>query len=196
MRPVQRGSRDNWIKTGASWSEVPYLDVHGGYPPAQVAVLTELLVAYRAANRQAYYGAETHLDLASFDATLWRLFERATQAGVELVAGDGLTAVHVHTDTLAMEIDVNGEREAHLRLGVRLGDDWYGADGLDVLGRSGHGVALWRPTDHRGHRAVTLAALVRPVGPQTRRLLRADDSIRVPAEDREGLVSDLSLIHI
>jgi len=190
MRPVQRGSRDNWIKTGASWSEVPYLDVHGGYPPAQVAVLTELLVAYRAANRQAYYGAETHLDLASFDATLWRLFERATQAGVELVAGDGLTAVHVHTDTLAMEIDVNGEREAHLRLGVRLGDDWYGADGLDVLGRSGHGVALWRPTDHRGHRAVTLAALVRPVGPQTRRLLRADDSIRVPAEDREGLVSD------
>jgi len=38
LRPLQRGTRDNWVRTGVSWTDVPYLD-RRGHPGAQVAVL-------------------------------------------------------------------------------------------------------------------------------------------------------------
>ncbi len=190
IRPLQRGRRDNWIKTGANWHELPSLQTQGGHSQAQVGVLIELLTSYRAANRQTYFGGETHLSLNSFDATLWHLLERAIGAGVELVAGDGLTTVDVHPETVALEIDVNGDRDAHLRLGVRAADEWHDQDGIDVLGRAGHGVALWRPTEVPARWALTLAPLRRAAGPQTRRLLLSDDSIRVPASGRHDLVTE------
>src|SRR4051812_33278402 len=31
MRPMRRGARDNWVRTGITWSEVPYLDRHGSH---------------------------------------------------------------------------------------------------------------------------------------------------------------------
>ncbi|HSE54276.1 MAG TPA: DEAD/DEAH box helicase, partial [Nocardioidaceae bacterium] len=191
IRPVQRGARENWVKSGVSWQQVPYLDRQRRHAPDQVAALNELVTAYRAAARHGYYGAETHLPLASFGSTLWRLLARLEEAGVPLVPGSGLETVAVHPRPVALDLDVNAAagRDLHLRLGVSVGEDRYGADAIDVLGDSGHGVALWAPVEHDTW-TLTLAPLARPAGPEVRRLLAAGDDLTVPAGDRQDLVTE------
>jgi superfamily II DNA or RNA helicase len=191
VRPMQRGARDNWVKSGVSWQDVPYLGPRGNVAAEQVAVLAEMLASYRAASRQTYYGSESHLPLAAFGSSLWGLLERARAAGIVLVPGAGIDSVEVRPEPVALELDVNaGEGgDAHLRLGVQVEGEWYPAEDLDVLGDAGHGVALWSPTDRPQTWALTLAPLVKPAGPQVRRLLAAGDTV-VPAADRDDLVND------
>jgi superfamily II DNA or RNA helicase len=188
MRPLQRGARDNWVRTGISWTDVPYLD-RRGHLPAQVAVLNDLLSAHRAATRVMYFGADAHLPLGSFGADEIRLLHRARDAGMPLVAGPGLSSVEV-VDPVTLQLDVNaGDGEdAQLRLGVTLDGEWYAADDLDVLGEGGHAVALWQADRDRW--TVTLAQLTSPAGPEVRRLLKLGDSVVVPAADRADLVDD------
>ncbi len=191
IRPLQRGARDNWVKTGVSWQEVPYLGTRRNASADQAGVLAELLAAYRAASRQTYFGSESHLPLAVFGPSLWSLLGRAQAAGLVLVPGNGVDSVEVHPEPVALELDVNaGESgDAHLRLGVHVEGEWYPAEDLDVLGDAGHGVALWSPTDRPHTWALTLAPLAKPAGPQVRRLLSAGDTV-VPAADRDDLVAD------
>jgi superfamily II DNA or RNA helicase len=192
IRPLQRGARDNWVRSGVSWQDVPHLDSRRSFDQAQVAVLNEMLTAYRAAARQTYFGAETHIPLASFNSSLWSLLERAAQVGLVLVPGADLVDVVVSSEPVTLQLDVNaaGERDAHLRLGVTAGDEWYGADDIDILGSSGHGVALWLPADRPQTWALTLAPLTRQAGPEVRRLLAAGEGVVVPVEDRDDLVTE------
>jgi superfamily II DNA or RNA helicase len=188
IRPLQRGARDNWVRTGVSWTDVPYLD-RRGHPADQVAALNDLLSAHRAATRQMYFGADAHLSLGSFGAQELRLLRRAVDVGMPLVPGNGLTGVAL-ADPVHVQLDVNAapDRDALLRLGVSCDGDWYSTGEVDVLGEGGHAVALWLPDGDRW--AVTLAPLATPVGPEVRRLLRLGDSVVVPASDRDDLVSE------
>ncbi len=188
IRPLQRGARANWVRTGISWSEAPYLD-RRGHPPAQVAVLNDLLAAHRAATRQMYFGAEAHLSLGSFGPDETRLLHRAGEVGMPLLAGPGLSAVTL-AEPVTLELDVNAgsEHDARLRLGVSRDGEWFAAEELDVLGEGGHAVALWLADRHGW--SVTLAGLTSPAGPEVRRLLTLGDSVVVPAEDRADLVAD------
>ena len=188
VRPLQRGARDNWVRTGISWTDVPSLDRHG-HPPEQVAALNDLLSAHRAATRQMYFGADAHISLGSFGPDEVPLLRRAVDTGMPLVPGAGLASVAV-TDPVTLRLDVNAapDRDARLRLGVTLDDEWYGASDLDVLGDGGHAVALWLADGD--HWSVTLAPLTSPVGPEVRRLLKRGDSVVVPAVDRDDLLSE------
>ncbi len=192
IRPLQRGARDNWVRSGVSWQDVPHLGGRRGYVPEQVAVLSEMLAAYRAASRQTYFGSETHLPLNSFGGSLWNALERCEQVGIALVPGAGIAGVEVCSEPVTLRLDVNAApaRDAHLRLGVSLEEEWYGAEEIDVLGESGHGVALWLPGAARQSWALTLAPLHRPAGPQVRRLLGAGDDLVVPTADRDDLVAE------
>ncbi len=192
VRPMQRGARDNWIKSGVSWQDLSYQGSRGVFDPEQVAVLTELEAAYRAAARHSYYGAETHLTLTSFGSSLWPLMVRAVEAGVVLVPGAGIADVEVLPHPVVLQLDVNAApgRDTHLRLGVSADGEWFSADDIDVLGDSGHGVALWQPSDRPDQSVLTLAPLERPAGPQLRRLLAAGDELVVPEQDRDDLVAE------
>jgi superfamily II DNA or RNA helicase len=191
VRPLQRGARDRWVRSGVSWQEVPHLDRRRGYLPEQVAVLAELSAAYRAAARHGYYGAETHLTLSTFGSSLWSLLDRLDAAGVALVPGAALHSVAVHRAPVPLHLDVNAapQRDAHLRLGVRVDQEWYGADAIDLLGDAGHGVALWAPAAEQTW-ALTLAPLARPAGPAVRRMLADAGELVVPAADRADLVAE------
>ncbi len=193
LRPLQRGARDNWVRSGISWTDLQHLGARGrGFPPEQVALLSEMLAAYRAAQRNLYFGgADTHLPLASFGSSLWSMLARAGDAGLELVPGAGIESVVVLAEPVSIELDVNAapQRDAHLRLGVRVEGEWYGADAVDVLGDTGHGVVLWAPGE-RDTWAVSLARLARPAGPEVRRLLSMSEELVVPAADRADLVAE------
>ncbi len=194
IRPLQRGARDNWVRSGISWQDVQYLDPRRRrFPPAQAALLGELLAAHRAAQRNLYFGGgDSHLVLSSFGGSLWSLLARCEEVGLELVPGAGLESVAVHPEPVRIQLDVNAapKREAHLRLGVTVGDAWYAADAVDVLGETGHGVALWLPGERSQTWAVTLAPLAKPAGPEVRRLLSMADELVVPAADRADLVAE------
>jgi superfamily II DNA or RNA helicase len=188
IRPLQRGARDNWVRSGISWTDVPYLD-RRGHPAAQVAVLNDLLSAHRAATRQMYFGADAHLSLGTFGPDEVPLLRRAVEAGMPLVPGGGLARVAVG-DPVTLRLDVNAaaDHDAQLRLGVSSEGEWYAAGELDVLGEAGHAVALWLADGDRW--SVTLAPLTSPAGPEVRRLLRLGDSVVVPAADRDDLVTE------
>ncbi|MGA9750115.1 MAG: DEAD/DEAH box helicase [Nocardioides sp.] len=198
LRPLVRGARDNWVKSGASWQDVPYLDARKGCPPAQVAVLGELLAAYRAASRQTYFGSESHLPVGGFGSSLWPLLQRALDVGIVIVPGSGLTRVDIHPTPLLVEADINSTDagDARLALGVRLDGEWYAAADLDLLGegstpgRSGHGVAVWSAADPPTGWVLVLAPLAKGVGPEVRRLIAGGDAVVVPAADREDLLLD------
>ena len=192
IRPLQRGARDNWVRSGVSWQDVPRMAGRRQFDPAQVAVLEEMLAAYRTASHATYFGAEPHLPLGAFGPSLWRLLGRAEEAGLVLVPGAALAHLEVRSEPVALELDVNAGdgRDAHLRVGVRLGEEWYGGADIDVLGGQGHGVALWLPGELSETWAVTLAPLARPAGPEVRRLLAAGEVLTVPAGDRDDLVTE------
>jgi superfamily II DNA or RNA helicase len=193
IRPLIRGARDNWVRSGVSWADVPYLaSRRTDVDPAQATVLAELLTAYRAAGRAGYYGGETHLTVSAFGPSLWELLDRVTKSGMPLVPGAGIADATVAAGPVALSLDVNAAdgHDAHLRLGVRHEGEWYDADDVDVLGADGHGVALWWPSGRAGEAALTLARLERPATPQLRRLLTAGEPLRVPAGDRDDLLAD------
>jgi superfamily II DNA or RNA helicase len=189
LRPLQRGARDNWVRSGVAWTDVPFLG-RRGFDLGQSGLLAELLAAYQAAARQTYFGAETHLPVGSFGPSLWPLLDRAADAGLALVPGAGLDTVTVRREPVHLRLDVNAapEGDAHLRLGVWLDEEWYSSADLDVLGEAGHGVALWSPSVEGSSWSLTLAPLARPAGPQVRRLLLAAEDMVVPVEERDDLV--------
>ncbi len=190
LRPVRRGARGTWVRQGASWNEVPYLDRRSDVDPAQAAVLVELLSAHRAANRQAYFGADSHLTLSTFGPGLWPLLRRAAAVGLALVPSGELRRVEVAAEAVSLRLDVNGAdtEQAHVGIGVVLDDELFTSDSLEVIGETGHGVALWRSLD--GTHEVVLAQLSRPAGVQTRRLIAAGQTLRVPKEEVDDLVGD------
>ncbi len=181
IRPVRRGARDNWVRTGISWTDVQHaVPGRRGFPPEQVGLLAEMLAAYRAAQRSLYFGgADTHLPLSAFGPTLWPLLHRCPETGLALVPGAGLTGVTVSPEPLSIQVDVNaapdrrGTPAARRRGPARSGTR---SDRLDLLGEDGHGVALWRAGD-RDDWAVTLAPLAKPAGPEVRRLLTTADDL-------------------
>ncbi|HET6699214.1 MAG TPA: DEAD/DEAH box helicase [Nocardioidaceae bacterium] len=193
MRPVQRGARDNWVRTGISWQQVPYAAHYSRtpqHPPRQLEVLAELLTAFRSASGGGYFGSETHLPLGAFGSGLWPLLRRVQETGMPLLADKGLGGLAVSAEPVTVQLDVNAsaEGDAHLRLGVPYDDQWFGPGEMELLGTSGHGVALWLE-GKRGWE-VTLAPLTAPVAGQVRRLLLRPELLVVPPEDRQQLVAD------
>ncbi len=200
LRPLQRGARDNWVKTNASWVDVPSMSPHQGYDPDQVALLNEILTGFRAANRQSYYGADQHLSLGGFGPALWSQLQQAQALGVALVPAGLLAEVTVAEEPVSLQLDVgtgpapegshgsgNGRR-AQVQVGVGHGEEFFVGDRLEVLGATGHGAALW--TADRRRWSVVLAPFAKPVGARTRRLLAEVETLTVPDEDVPDLVAD------
>ncbi|HET7387314.1 MAG TPA: DEAD/DEAH box helicase [Nocardioidaceae bacterium] len=192
IRPLQRGARDNWIKTGVGWKDVPLLQSFGAHRRDQSQLLAEILTAYRAVSSMGYYGSENQLTLSSFGPSLWPLLARAEQAGIELVPGQGLDEVVLEPEPVAVQIDVNTAEDRGLRVhgSVLAGGERYAQDAFDLLGVPGHGVAVWRPGQRSRSWSLRLAPLSSPVGPEVRRLLLGDRPLQVPDERRDELVSD------
>ena len=193
LRPLQRGARDGWVKTGASWADVAGTSPQQGWVGEQVALLNELLTGFRAANRQSYYGADQHLGLTGFGPAFWPQLRQAQALGIPLVPAGLLAEVVVAEEPVTLQLDVasedgEGPARAQVRVGVVHGGEFYTGDRLELVGATGHGAALW--TAEGGRWRVVLAPFVAPVGPRTRRLLAEVETLAVPQEDVPDLVAD------
>jgi superfamily II DNA or RNA helicase len=91
------------------------LPARGQHDPAHLAVLAEMIPII------GCYGHNP--DLQHLGPLLWPLLRRATEAGIELVPGAGLTAVELSDDPLELEADLRCTGEAiDVRFGVRYGE--------------------------------------------------------------------------
>src|SRR4051794_39457890 len=189
LRPVRQGARQTWVKSGIEWTFVRHLDREGRtHPAAQVTALNDLLSGHTSASRQIVFGVDGSIPLGGFGPDEMRLLRRCVDAGIELVAGAGLSAgTLADPGTMRLDVHAPDDGDGLLRLGVTHEQEWYSPGNLDVVSE-GLAVALW---DADGDRwSVTLAALTHPLGPQVRRLLAVGDGLRVPVAHRDELVTD------
>ncbi|WP_114853795.1 DEAD/DEAH box helicase [Brachybacterium sp. YJGR34] len=185
MRPLTRGRKGAWIKGDLSWRTFEYRLAGREYDAAQGEALTRIFAA-ASVERSYSSGAIDHLWLNSITSPLlWQTLEHARDAGVEFLAGAGMTAIDLvgggeaGLDLVAEEssgdlevrprVSIGGEPTARGRL---LG----GAGVLDVeITADG-----------------ALGARIAPVGTSVprslRTLLHRREPLVVPAEDRRAFL--------
>lgn len=85
-RPLKRGAKDRWVKTGVSWSEITH-DYHHVYDPAQREALAQVYTTAQAREQAsgyaAYYGysTSTQVGLADLGPQVWQLLQEVREAG-------------------------------------------------------------------------------------------------------------------
>lgn len=183
LRPLRRGARDNWVKTGATWNDVPSLRFSGRFDAEQVAVLHELRDLR---SMSAHYArAGDGLDVADLGSALWPLLRRVRESGLVIVPVAPLHSL-VLDEEVALDLDVRDVGEETLVEVVVRGRERPTGSRLRVYGEPGHGVLLVEPAEEgRGRWTARLAPLShRPTHP-VRRLADQPEPVRVPAADRE-----------
>ncbi|MCW2830421.1 MAG: helicase, partial [Aeromicrobium sp.] len=81
VRPLRRGAKGRWIKTGATWSDVDGVAMRGR-GGAQAAALHDLHTSFRRTTHHGYGRHDGSIDLATMSAEGWTALERALEAGV------------------------------------------------------------------------------------------------------------------
>lgn len=181
LRPLIRGAKGAWIKTGVSWDALA--DFRGVYDQAQSRALMELR---RAAEREAgrrpmnYYSYRTPdtLDLAAIGPLVWELLTGAMAAGVTFVSGRGTPAVSFEAPvTATVEIEEGTDGGLRLRGLAEQDGRPLVLTRRNVLGDPGHGVILLSPE------YVRLAPFVTPWTPAVRTMLLDAPTLDIPVED-------------
>lgn len=133
LRPLRPGAKQRWVRTGATWADVPGLVARQAVLPDQAEALEALSTELR--HHRGWETAGSEPSLAAFGPRLPRLLRAAADAGIELVPTRPLTAVTVATDRYDLVADLTTEGAATLvRLGVAADDTLWCGDDLWLLG--------------------------------------------------------------
>ena len=183
IRPLRLGKRDNWIRTGVSWSEFRYDYGRSDYIEEQRSVLAALS---RLSDLDIYGGNSSTIDLVAMRSTLlWDLLGRAVDAGIALVSLSGSQPA-VGLAKAAAEAALNLDRSgAGLRVeaGVTLDGVRLEAEQCLFLGSPAHGIVTWPgPSGEPG--SLALARLDARADPGLLALLAAGP-VEVPLADEE-----------
>lgn len=188
IRPLTRGKRGAWIKTGVSWDQL--LAGRQGVPVDEQHRLLLRRIRLAADARVGHgYGSSNEVDVADLGPDLWPVLAEARLVGVELVCGKGLDEVVVEEDRARLEL-----RAEELPTGVRLrpelslgGQPLPTAD-THLLGVPAHGGFVLRSTG-TGHLQVQLVAFDQAVDAHLADLLRAG-GVEVPSVAIPRLTTD------
>lgn len=179
IRPLRRGKRNNWIKSGLSWRTFEYRMSGRGYDPAHADALTRIFALSEA--DRSHTAAVEQLWINQFRSPiLWEALVRAHEAGVAFVGLDNVG-------------------EVRLGQGADVGLDLSGADSLKVRALAhidgeprpearmlgSNGVIDIHP-GKRGTFDIEFAATPALVPMPVQRLLETRTRIDVPKSDREA----------
>ncbi len=195
LRPVMRGRRDTWVRTGVSWRDLQHHYARTEVP-AHREVLRELYAAYQSGANNYYYSygdQPVHLD--EFGPSVWRLLERVLEAGVALVpakASAGPITLAAEPARVLLDLRRDDEGGAATLTGVVEVDGMtVAATSVGFLGTPIHGLYIQGdgggspPGDSRSGPApgLLLARVDRPPSESAARLLREGQPLVIPAGD-------------
>jgi len=189
-RPLRRGSKGKWIKTGATWPDVEASTrgFRGGNP--QVDALAELQVAVRAHYAHVRRSDGT-IDLGGLTRDAWRAFTQLERTGVTLLGPDG-AEVTIIREPVTVSVDVSPLDDGGLMVSASLSDDDIGAAQGDeramLIGQPAHGIAAWDDEDRP--RRLWLAPFDEPLDPPLRALVQNRRGVLVPATDADEFLRD------
>ncbi|MBS1848349.1 MAG: SWIM zinc finger family protein, partial [Actinobacteria bacterium] len=182
IRPMGRGKRGQWVKTGASWRDLYYERPGMGLDPAQVAALRGL---WNASPRHSYYPDTGPIALGSFGPELWLHLRNAADVGVSFVSDQADAPVRMQAEHAYVEVDLTTVDDATVALATRLvvGHDAPIDDGkLGLLGPRPHGLFIACPDG-----SIDLYRLESPLDPAIRRLLNGP-ALRIPVGELDELL--------
>jgi superfamily II DNA or RNA helicase len=177
MRPVTRGHREAWIRSGISWQ---YLVTTWGSPRTRqrdyIRLLREI-ATMDTVSRPSYYGTASPLILldALPNKRIWDVLAEARSLGLPLVQVNRKTSVRVLDEPAHLTLEVAREEgELALRPSLSAGSERPALDAMLLLGDPAHGVAWWRAEgveDPLTDGDLRLAPLSEPVDPVLRNLV-------------------------
>jgi superfamily II DNA or RNA helicase len=191
MRPVTRGARGGWIRSGISWQT---LRTDGGYLRGAdrdgLTLLAEI-TAMDAATRPTYYanpGPLIYLD-AMPNRRVWTVLAEARALGLPFVAGPGVNGrIDLLDEAAQVAVELGREDGALvLRTRVTAGSQHPEPDAMLMLGSPPHGIAFWRADDATSlfdDGSLRLAPLADRVDPVLDTLLGMNE-LRIPAEGEQ-----------
>lgn len=198
LRPVVRGAKGGWIRTGASWREIVHPYYGAMHNPAHQDALRAIHAQASVRGQYAYGSTDGPIDLETVGAGIWRLLEEAVDAGVDLVnAKPSAGPVIFAPDGAALDLDVRRDDESgDVCLEPRLSVDDVdlpGAPEVWYLGSPIHGLFVTGPEQPGGATSsapgLVLAPMRQRITPQVARLANAG-GIWVPASDSERFLRD------
>jgi superfamily II DNA or RNA helicase len=194
MRPVTRGKKDVWIRTGVSWQELKY-----GYQryPREAAALLREIALLNSADRALYEVYQARVDLTTFpSARIWAILAGAHESGLALISDVKGTPVVLEPEPAHPTIDVAAARDGSWSLTPHF---TLAGEVIDVptllIGEPAHGlayVAEHSPTRHDVSPAAVLhlVRLVRPLEPAVHELFLMPEPLGVPAADQGRFTRD------
>ncbi len=188
IRPVTWGRSGKWVRSDISWDRLPYVGSYGGYPPAHLELLQELV---RLSASDYLYRRTATIDLSTVSRGLWPLLDRAGEIGLPLLmASRGREPVVVRAEPATARLDLTRpapDADLLLRAEVRAGEQSLDVSSVGFLGTPAHGCFTLPAGDGD---ATTLIRFDRPLASALQRFLENAGEVRIPAGDADRFVAD------
>lgn len=179
IRPLRRGKRNNWIKSGLSWRTFEYRMSGRGFDPAHADALTRIFALSEA--DRSHTAAVEQLWINQFRSPiLWEALVRAREAGVAFVGLENVGEVRLGQGA-DVGLDLSGADSLAVRALARI--DGEPRPEARMLGSNG--VIDIHP-GKRGTFDIEFAPTSAPVPMPVQRLLEGRTRIDVPKSDREA----------
>ncbi|MCL3818987.1 DEAD/DEAH box helicase [Aeromicrobium wangtongii] len=187
-RPLRRGAKGKWIKTGATWPDVEAATRGRGGDP-QIDALAELQVAVRSHYSHVRRSDGT-IDLGGLTRDAWRVFDALQESGVALLGPENATVTIVR-EPVAVTLDVSPHEDGGLLVSANLSDadiaEAHAHDRTMLIGHPAHGIAAW---DDEHPTRLWLAPLEEPLDQSLRTLVVNRHGVRVPEADAAEFLRD------
>ncbi|MFC7403327.1 SNF2-related protein [Citricoccus sp. GCM10030269] len=190
LRPLRRGSRDNWIKGGLTWRKFQYGGLRHQLREDHVELLGQLYRLYLAERPHHYGNDETlRLDALSGPAA-WQLLSRAQEMGVEFVGQGIVGEVHLaEPATLRLDVSEHGG----LEVAPVVESEGEPVPGARAAGTGGYLAAEVRDDvpRHGAPVRVTLVPAKQTIPRAVLDLLQQGEPLRIPQGETEEFFYDV-----
>ena len=176
LRPLRLG-KQGWIKSQAGWLDIVTNYRGVNYEPAQREVLLQMA---RLTGRHQYtYSTPASVSLSDLGPLGWSLLSRGVDAGIQLIAGQGLQDVKVGFEPVRiwLDVDLRDDGSRQLAMSGDLGPVPPGSRRF-LIGEPAHGVGELGP----GGR-LRLRPLAGTVPDAIRGLFNRNLTVTIPAQD-------------
>lgn len=179
VRPVTRGARGAWIKSGLTWQNIAYQGESGGYEPAQARWFAQFAALKGAPPGGIPSWGSELITVDEYASPLfWALLAEARRLGIHLVGADATPDVRL-ADTAWVGLDAAVGDDGGLVLAPSIELDGVATTGEHARAVGEHGV--YRFDFDAG--TIELAPVAGGLAPAQLALLRGADPLRVPSTD-------------